>query len=227
MNVAIILSGGTGSRIGAGIPKQYIKVKDKYMIAYCLETVFACDSIDRVIIVADDMWHCVIKGCIPAAYFGKFISFATPGSCRQLSIFNALSDMECFASGSDRVIIHDAARPFVTDEMLRSLINELDSADGSIPMLPVKDTVYNVKDGHIVSLLDRDTVMAGQAPEAFVYGKYLEANKALLPDRIKQINGSAEAAFLAGMNVKCIPGDEKNVKITTMEDLQRWQNESL
>lgn len=90
----------------------------------------------------------------------------------------------------------------------------------------MKDTVYYSDDGmHVDKLLKRSKVLAGQAPEAFRFGKYLEANRTLLPEQILQINGSTEPAILAGMDIVTIPGDERNYKVTTQEDLKRFREE--
>ena len=71
--------------------------------------------------------------------------------------------------------------------------------------------------------MDRGKVYAGQAPEVFLLGKYYEANRALLPDKILEINGSTEPAVMAGMDIVMIPGDERNFKITTAADLERFR----
>lgn len=92
-----------------------------------------------------------------------------------------------------------------------------------LPVLPMKDTVYLGDGRQITSLLEREKVYAGQAPEAFVLGKYYEANERLLPDRIGQINGSTEPAIMAGMDIAMIPGEEGNFKITTQADLERFK----
>jgi len=85
------------------------------------------------------------------------------------------------------------------------------------------DTVYYSADGKRVErLLERSCIFAGQAPEAYQFGKYLEANERLLPDQILSINGSTEPAIMAGMDVVMIPGEKKNFKITTQEDLVRY-----
>ena len=87
----------------------------------------------------------------------------------------------------------------------------------------MKDTVYYSRDGYTVGkLLDRKTIYAGQAPEVFLLGKYYEANRRLLPDRILRINGSTEPAIMARMDIAMIPGDEGNFKITTRADLERF-----
>lgn len=110
--------------------------------------------------------------------------------------------------------------------------NAIKGHDGVMPVLAMKDTVYmSDMSGHIVSLLDKQFIVAGQAPEQFMYGKYLKANEDLdLEGRIDAINGATETAILAGMDVITIPGYEKNYKITTSEDLARFcekNNESM
>ena len=90
-------------------------------------------------------------------------------------------------------------------------------------MLPMKDTLYCSADGmQISSLLNRDEIYAGQAPEVFLLEKYYEANKRLLPEKILQINGSTEPAIMAGMDIVMVPGDERNLKITTKADLEEF-----
>jgi 2-C-methyl-D-erythritol 4-phosphate cytidylyltransferase len=88
----------------------------------------------------------------------------------------------------------------------------------------MKDTIYRSNTGkYIDTLLRREELFAGQAPEAFRFGKYLRANEALLPDRIRDINGSSEPAVLAGMKIAMIEGDENNYKITTESDLKKFE----
>ncbi len=92
-------------------------------------------------------------------------------------------------------------------------------------MLPMTDTVYysDTSGSRVERLLDRSRIYAGQAPEAFRLGKYLEATERLLPEKILSINGSTEPAILAGMDIAMIPGDKGNFKITTREDLEHYR----
>lgn len=107
--------------------------------------------------------------------------------------------------------------------MIDTCVEALLGHDGVLPVLPMKDTVYVSEDGKsISSLINRSQVFAGQAPEVFALGKYYEANRRLLPDRILAINGSTEPAIMAGMDIAMIPGDEENYKITTKADLERF-----
>lgn len=225
MNVAIILAGGTGTRAGLEVPKQYYEVNGKPVISYCLHTFLVHEEIDAVQIVADRMWHGYIMQHLFALPCNeKFRGFSVPGENRQLSVYHALADIRRYALDNDFVIIHDAARPCVMAVQIKDCLKAAKGHDGALPVLQMKDTVYLSGDGKAVSsLLDRGKVFAGQAPEVFLLGKYYEANRALLPDKILKINGSAEPAVMAGMDIAMIPGDEGNFKITTVADLKRFR----
>ncbi|SFO06812.1 2-C-methyl-D-erythritol 4-phosphate cytidylyltransferase [Pseudobutyrivibrio sp. UC1225] len=225
MTVAILLSGGKGSRMGTEIPKQYITVEGVPILVYCLETLNKSKYIDKIQIVADKQWHKGIIGWL--SQFGledKFLGFSAPGENRQESIWSGLNDVKRVVSDDDYVFIHDGARPLLSQAMIEESIRGMNGYDGVIPVLPMKDTVYMSKDGECIdSLLKRDEIYAGQAPETFVYGKYFEANKALVDSgEIKQIVGSTEPAVMAGMRMHLIAGDERNFKITTKVDLERF-----
>ncbi len=225
MNIALILSGGTGARMASDIPKQYIEVAGRPIISYCLRRLSGHGGIDGIQIVADPLWRTCIENCLdgddPA---GKFRGFSRPGENRQLSILYGLTDIRLYARDQDFVLVHDAARPLLSDEMISRCLDAAEGHDGVIPVLPMKDTVYRSEDGRTVSsLLNREKIFAGQAPEGFRLKAYYEANRRLLPDEIFKINGSTEPAILAGMDVAMIAGDENNFKITTKADLERFQ----
>lgn len=221
MNIALILAGGIGKRLGRDIPKQYISVEGKMIITHCLQVVSTHPKIDAIQIVADEQWREKIYRQMPEAALRKFSGFAKPGPSRQHSIINGLELMMPSAQESDIIIIHDAVRPFVTKALISACVEACAQHDGALPVLQMKDTVYMGEDGCVTSLLERDKVYSGQAPEAFHLIKYYQANRRLKPDRIEKINGSTEPAVLAGMDIAMIPGDEKNFKITTPLDLER------
>ncbi len=224
MNIALILSGGTGLRLGADIPKQYIEVGGRPIISYCVETLSMHDKVDALQIVADVSWQEKIRAWLNTADpKRKFRGFSAPGENRQLSIFHGLQDIRTYADDSGYVFIHDAARPMLSPVQVADCLEAVQGYDGLMPVLPMKDTVYLSQDGtRVTDLLDRSKVYAGQAPEVFRIGRYYEANRKLLPDRIRQINGSTEPAILDGMDIVMIPGDEGNFKITTRTDLERF-----
>ena len=222
-NIAILLSGGTGSRIGGIIPKQYIEVNEKPIVEYSIEKIISSNMFFHIQVVASSEYRLLLEKIVDNRIS---IAFSKPGDNRQLSVYNALLDIEEFVKEDTRVLIHDAARPNLSEKMIFECLNSLDTHEGVIPVLPMKDTVYECDDeGKIVSLLPRANVFAGQSPEAFVYGKYLEANRKLTRAEMLKIHGSTEPAIKAGMDVFSIKGDEKNYKITTILDLEKFMKE--
>lgn len=225
MAAALVLSGGTGARLGTAVPKQYIKICDRFVISFCIEVLAGHDGINSIQIVAAQQWQELISEIIEKYdNAGKFRGFSDPGKNRQLSIYNGLKDIRSYTDDSGVVLIHDAARPLLSGQQVTDCLAAMDGHDGVLPALPMKDTVYFSGDGmRISSLLERNRVFAGQAPELFVLGKYYEANRRLLPDIIYKINGSTEPAVMAGMDIAMIPGDERNFKITTAKDLEHFR----
>lgn len=227
MNIALILAGGTGTRLGGDIPKQYIEVDGTPIIFHCMKMFAMHPMVDAIQIVADEAWREYITEWmkrVDSVAWNKWRGFSEPGANRQCSILNALRDIREYADEDDFVIVHDAARPFLTEKFVAECLDAAEGHDGVMPVLQMKDTVYYSKSGRSIdSLLDRNCIFAGQAPEIFSLSKYYRANTKLLPDKILQINGSTEPAVMAGMDMAIIPGDESNFKITTKADLERFR----
>lgn len=226
MNIAVVLSGGVGTRMGTDIPKQYIEVAGKPVVWYCLKTFSQSVQIDAIVIGCALEWLEYVKKQVLSLHVKKPLYFSLPGETRQYSIYNALLEIKKQGyNESDVVIIHDAARPLVSEELINACLDRCMEADGVLPVIPVKDTLYQSKDGkEISSLLNRNELFAGQAPEAFIFGKYLALHKNMPREELLKINGSTEIAYKGGLNVKLIRGDELNFKITTPEDLSNFEN---
>ena len=221
MNIALLLSGGTGHRMGSELPKQYIPVHGKMIATRCLERLCRHSMIDAVQIVAAEEWRdAILAECVCT---DKLCGFSAPGGNRQLSILNGLRDISQYAGKDDVVLVHDAARPLISEDLISACLTKIADHDGVMPVLPMTDTVYYSSDGkQVEQLLDRSRIYAGQAPEAFRLGRYLEANERLLPDRIMSINGATEPAIMARLDIVMIPGDKNNLKITTQDDLDLY-----
>lgn len=240
MNIALLLSGGTGSRIRSEVPKQYIRVGDQMIVTRSLCRLMGNGLIDGVWIVAAREWQDAIVEDVCNAlrdsagnaeeylqWKQKLLGFSAQGDTRADSIYRGLLDLRQCMDPMDVVLIHDAARPMVSQELITSCLMACATHDGAMPVLPMKDTVYESVDGQVITrLLERQHVYAGQAPEAFRYGKYLEAYRRLSPAQIASLHGSTEPAIMAGMDIAMLPGDENNYKITTPMDLKRYQQEA-
>ena len=250
INTAILLAGGKGGRLGGEVPKQYQCVADRMLVTWALTPLITCCHIDEVIIVAEekrrkDILADVRRAGLPES---KIRDFADPGSNRQRSVWNVWNGMKVAMTHSDRVstvdpagdpdtiLIHDAARPRLRQSLLDRLYEALHGHDGVMPALYIRDMTYTcTEDGRVDKPLDRDRMVAGQAPELFTWGPYYWANMALLPTigiegetegpdvTMDDIRGSTEPALLAGLDIITIPGDEQNYKITTAKDMEKFR----
>lgn len=224
-NLAIILSGGCGSRMHLDVPKQYIKVYEKPIIQYCIETFLSIEAIAGLIIASAPEWKEYIEDILTNIQPSIPIYYSLPGETRQFTIYNSLKIAAEHFNPEDSVIIHDSARPLVSKQLINNCLEACVNHDGVLPILPLKDTVYQSNNGvQISSLLPRETIFIGQAPEAFRLGMYLQAHKALTHEELMEIKGSTELAYKVGLDIKLIPGEEVNFKITTYEDLSRFEH---
>lgn len=226
MNIAIILSGGVGSRMGLNVPKQYIEVGGRPVLSYSIETFLAHEAIDAVVIGVADEWKDFVKDTVGKLTPQKPVVYAQPGETRQYSIYNALLVARTLTDGDngDLVIVHDGARPLVSRDLISRCLDACRDCGGVMPVIAVKDTTYLSEDGrHIKALLNRSQLWAGQAPEAFRLTEYLAVHERTPREELLTINGSTEIAFRAGMDCQMVEGDPMNFKITTPEDLENFR----
>lgn len=224
-NIAVILAGGAGERIKSSCPKQYILVHGKPVIFYTLSIFARRSDIDELVIVADEAWRDFMDGQIKKLNITQPVRFACSGITRQHSIYSALKVLhQNQTNDNDTVIIHDAARPCISDEIIDQCIAGCEQHDGVLPVIPVKDTIYGSSTGNTIThLLNRSELFAGQAPESFRFGKYYKIHTQMNDDEIAKIKGSSEIAYMHGLNILFAKGEESNFKITTAEDLQRFE----
>ncbi len=212
---ALLLAGGRGTRAGSGQPKQYRAIGERSVLRRALDCFVASPLVDivRVVIHPDD--HELYDEATSGLNINEPVH---GGSERHLSALNGLESL--VAEAPDFVLIHDAARPFVSPELIEGVISALDDAPGAIPALPVFDTLKRVAptDFAIVETVDRDDIWRAQTPQAFHFAAILDAHRS-------RESGSPtdDAAVLeqAGMIVSVTEGDEKNIKVTSPEDFER------
>ena len=225
MNTAIILAGGIGSRMNLNCPKQYLMINNKPIFHYCLETFQNHNAIDKIIVVLSNEWHSYVKEYVEKHNFSKICGYALAGKTRQHSIYNGLKFIEKNLSDTEVCIIHDAVRPFVSNALITNSVNGAFEKDGAMPVIKVKDTIYCSENGECIdSLLNRNILFAGQSPESFNFRKYIKIHHDVSDEEITNTTGSSEIAYGHGMNIKLITGDEENFKITTIEDLKKFES---
>lgn len=225
MNIAIILSGGVGTRMGANIPKQYIMVDDKPVIIYSLEKFVYSGSIDAYIIALDTQWKDFVDGYVRKMNISQPVMYSSPGETREHTIYNALKCAKQNGfSDDDIVIIHDAVRPMVSKQVIDDCLEGCSEYDAAIATIDVKDTIYqSLADNCITNVPNRSSLHAGQTPEAFKLGKYLKIHDERTYEEISAVTGGAQFAAQCGLKVYLSKGAEINFKLTSPEDLQRFK----
>lgn len=209
--------------MGTSLPKQYMELAGKPVIVHTLEQFQRCGAVDGVVVTAVPEWKVEILQWQEKFSLTKLLAVVPAGADRQLSIRNGLLAAEEFMDGDglSGVIIQDAARPLTSVELLTHLVEELKEAPAVMPALPITDTTYTSHDGQWVDgLLDRSTLFAGQAPEAFRYWPYLELYRDTPEEIFCSMSGSCQLPYSRGWRVKIIPGERENIKITYTKDLK-------
>lgn len=229
MNIALVLSGGTGARMGLEIPKQYQVIAGKPVIVHTLEQFEQMAEVDSVIVVASPEWETKILEWKTCYELSKLRKIAPAGPDRQQSIRNGLvATKPLMETNPGGVIIQDAARPLTSQNLLSRLIQGLEEAPAVMPVLPITDTTYTSRDGQWVDgLLDRSTLFAGQAPEAFDYWAYTKLYEETPVEILSSMSGSCQLPYSKNWKVKMIPGESGNLKITYAADLKACEKRLL
>ena len=216
MNGVVIVAAGTGSRMNMGINKQFIKLEGKEIIAYTIEKFYNNSNIEDIVVVVKEDESEFFKKEILDKYNFKNVKIAYGGKERQDSVYNGLKllDEKC-----DVVLIHDGARPFVSDKIIDKSFDEAKEHMAIVVGVPVKDTIKVIdNDKNIVDTPNRSVLWAVQTPQTFDYNILIDAYK----DAFKNKFYGTDDAMLVeriGYKVKMLEGSYNNIKITTQEDL--------
>lgn len=223
MNAAILLAAGVGSRLDAlAIPKQFYEIGGKPLFCYSLERFENHPGIDEIVIVTLEDWLPYVQSWVKNLGFKKVKNYATQGKSRQHSVLNGLRALSSDIKSNDVVLIHDAARPFVTERVIGEIIHKAAQCGGAMPVLPINDTIYRSVDGSkIDALLLRSELFSGQTPEGFRFERYYEINNAADDNELLTTTGSSAIAFKHGVEIGFVKGDDICFKVTTNGDLER------
>jgi 2-C-methyl-D-erythritol 4-phosphate cytidylyltransferase len=215
--LAIVLAGGAGKRMGSPTSKQFLLLDNRPILVHTLQVFEECKPVDGVYLVVNHKDLPVIQEEVLEQYrFSKILKLVIGGRLRQDSVRNGI---EAIDEPCDIVIIHDAARPFVSPSFIEKSIFLMEMYDAIIPALPVKDTIKVVsKEGFVVKTLERDALWNIQTPQTF---KYDLIAKAYREGMAKKLFGYDDSTFIEymGKKVKVVEGSPYNIKITTPEDL--------
>ena len=212
---AIIPSGGIGKRINSSLPKQYVKVKGKELIAYTLEIFQECSLIDKIIIAAQPEYNPLLEEIKEKYKISKLYKVVEGGKERQDSVFNALQATN--AEDDDVIVVHDAARPLLSNNILQKSITEAKIFDSVIVAIKATDTLVSGKE-FVQDYLDRNITYHVQTPQISKYKTLLDAMNFA---KTNNFIGTDESILLhkASNKIKIVEGSSLNFKVTTQSDL--------
>lgn len=219
--IAILFAGGSGVRMGLELPKQFVEVEGKPIIAYTIDIFQQNNNIDEIYIVTvrDYIEH--VWGICEKYHYDKVVSITEGGKTAQDSIYNGLTEVKKH-NDNPIVLLHDGVRPFVTQEAVDLTIECTKKNGNAVTCIPCYETILESKDGDTVNktLIRRET-FTGQAPQAFYLDDIISAH-----DEIRSRENGYENMVDActifkelGRDVYMVMGNRGNIKITTKEDL--------
>jgi len=215
--LAIVLAGGAGKRMGSSTSKQFLLLDNKPILVHTLQVFQECKPVDGIYLVVNHRDLPLIQEEILETYhFSKIMKLVIGGRLRQDSVRNGL---EAIDESCDVVIIHDAARPFVSPAFVEKSIFLMEMFDAVVPAIPARDTIKVIsKEGFVLKTLERDALWHIQTPQTFEYDLIAKAYREGMAKKLCGYDDSTFMEYL-GKKVKVVEGSPYNIKITTPEDL--------
>jgi 2-C-methyl-D-erythritol 4-phosphate cytidylyltransferase len=211
---ALLLAAGSGERLGADRPKAFARLGGRPLLAESLERLDRSEWIDAIVVAAPAGWEEPVILLAEELVASKVVAAVTGGTTRGASVRAAMAEVPADAIA---VVVHDAARPFVDDDVLGRVLAPLaEGVDGVVPALRLADTVKRVRGADVVETLARDELVAAQTPQAFPAAVLRRALDG-------ELEGSTDCASLveaAGGRVRVVEGTPRLLKITTPADLE-------
>ena len=220
MNTVLLMMGGSGTRFGADIPKQFVKVNDRPIFSYILEGYDKLDCVDKIIVVSHSEWIGYVREVAAELGVAKLYSVVAGGSTRSESVRNGLTSASEYSSDDDVILIHDATHPYVDALGTREVIDGVLEFGGATLAQFNYDTVYRMDDDHILTNIEpRFNIVAGASPEAFTFGKIYDIYRNSPQEELEQMTSAGAIALAHGIKMKVVRANVLNLKITYADDM--------
>lgn len=216
-NIAVILAGGVGSRLGLSTPKQFFKVAGKMVIEHTIDTFEKNAHIDEIAIVSNPFYMADIENMVLRNGWKKVKRILKGGKERYDS---SLSAIRAYSGRDVNLVFHDAVRPLVSQRIIDDVAAALVEHEAIDVVLPAVDTIIEAEDGHIASIPDRSRLMRGQTPQAFRLSVIERAYEKALTDPAFKVTDDCGVVvrYLPEVAVHLVAGEESNMKLTYKED---------
>ena len=219
-NIALIIAGGSGARMNQDIPKQFITVNEKPVIIYTLEAFQRHAEIDAISVVCIHGWEQVLWAYAKQFNISKLQYIIEGGENGQASIRNGLFELEKHFLSDDVVLIHDAIRPMVSSEIISDCLVKTKQYGCAIATIPCAEAMLQTEDGFSSSdSYPRDGLKRTQTPQGFHLGQICELHREALERGITNSIASCTLMIEMGRKVFFSVGSEKNLKLTTVDDI--------
>ncbi len=225
MVYGILLAGGSGTRIGAAVPKQFVEVGGKPILYYTVRNMLAVSRLTELYISVHQQWLDYTNAMVQDHFAGETdrIRIVLGGKERQDSIDTAVAAIcEKNSIGSDDILlIHEAARPFATTELMDSTIDGALVHGAAVCAQPACDTIFVSEEGSVIDAIPaRRTIFQGQTPDSYCFRKFLELEAKLTPAQREALTGDPQVWTMNGEPIHIVSSGPENFKITTLRDLQ-------
>ena len=220
MNLALIIAGGSGQRMGQDIPKQFINVEDKPVIVYTLEAFQNHANIDAIAVVCIEGWEQVLWAYAKQFNISKLQYVINGGKNGQDSIRNGLFELEKHYESDSLVLIHDAIRPNVSAEIISDCIVKIKQYGCGISCIPCTEAIMETMDGIIsTGSYPREKLRRTQTPQGFILKDICQLHRDALEAGITDSVASCTLMAEMGKQIYFSAGSEKNIKLTTTDDI--------
>lgn len=221
MNIALLLAGGSGARTSQDVPKQFFNVYEKPVIIYTLEAFQRHPNIDGIVVSCLDGWQEILRVYAREAGITKLQRIVKGGENGQASARNALRELKNVCKDDDIIIIHDAIRPLVSAEIISDCIAKCRQHGSGLAAMRCQETIIRTEDGIKGSQgISRSDIMRVQTPQAYLYRKVMNAHEEALKKGITDAVYTNTLMLELGETLYFSIGSAKNIKITTMEDVE-------
>lgn len=223
MNVAIIIAGGKGVRMGNDLPKQFIKVNEKPVLAYTLEYFQNNELIDAIEVVCIDGWQDEVNSYIDKYGINKLKWIINGGKTVQESIRNGVYFLEDKCNENDNVIVHDGIRPLVDDDVLIDLIDKCNKYGNAVSSMPYNEQIFLMDDeSSTIKYIPRETLRRVVTPQAYKFGLLHDKYKEAFEKRVGIYGTSYTNTMMTDLGVRLYfsKGSDRNIKLTTPGDLE-------
>ena len=225
-NVAIIIAGGRGSRMGQDIPKQFINVYDKPVLIYTLEGFQKHPEIDEIEVVCIDGWQSIVEAYAKQFNITKLKYIVTGGETGQESIRNGVYNLEGKVSDDDNIIIHDGIRPLIEPAVLSDVIVKCNQYGNGVTSLPYNEQIFIVDDEiSTTKYIPRETLRRVSTPQAYKFRKLFDKYHEAFEKEIGIYGSSYTNTMMVelGERLYFALGSDKNIKLTTKDDLEMFK----